>query len=114
MFSFNMNGINWRVIFVSPDSPVLEDRDGKLTVGCTDPITKRVYISNQLQGILFTKVLLHELCHCALVSYGLLDYIHIISRPEYWSEAEEFMCNLIADYSGEIQTIANKLRLSIH
>lgn len=52
------------------------------------------------------KVFIHELGHCALVSFNLLDDIHRMVKPEYWIEAEEWACNLLADYGFEIFSIA--------
>lgn len=111
---FKMNGIVWGIRKVRPDNPVLIDRTGRLTVACTDPITKRIYISDQLYGNEYSKVLMHELCHCTIISYGLLDYIHKAVKPEYWIDAEEFVCNIIADYGLEMQKIAERLSSLIH
>lgn len=52
------------------------------------------------------KILIHELGHCALVSYSLLDDIHKVVKPEYWIWAEEWVCNFIADYGTKIFSIA--------
>lgn len=106
MEKFMMNGIKWGIIFVEPDNPVLIDRTGKQTLACTDPITKRVYVSNRIDTELYLTVILHELAHCAMISYGLLDYIHEMVKPEYWIDAEEFICNFIADYGIGIITTA--------
>lgn len=57
-------------------------------------------------GALLMKVLIHELGHCALVSYSLLDDIHKVVKPEYWIWAEEWVCNFIADYGTKIFSIA--------
>lgn len=97
--SFNLNGIIWLILFVDPDSPILIDRTGTQTVACTDPITKRVYISNELRGPLLKRVMIHELGHCIMVSYHLLDDIHRMVKQEYWVEAEEFICNFVANYA---------------
>lgn len=114
MNNFNMNGIVWGLYFVEPDNPVLVDRTGRKTVACTDPVSKRVYISKQLSGEMLSKVLMHELCHCTMISYGLIDYIHKIVKPNHWIEAEEFMCNIIADYGLEMQNIAERISSFIH
>lgn len=45
------------------------------------------------------KVLLHELGHATMVSYGLLDDIYRMVKPEYQVEAEEWICNFLADYA---------------
>lgn len=100
--SFEMNGIEWSVIDVPKDSSLLIDRTGVLTVAVTDPLVHSVYISSEVTGSFRCKVLIHEICHCALVSYGLLSYIHHAVKPEYWIEAEEWLCNLMADYGGLI------------
>ena len=97
-----MNGYSWRVCFVDSNDPMLVDRTGELTVATTDPRTLRVYISNDLDGSFLTRVLIHELGHCAMFSFGLLDDIHRMVHPRYWVEAEEWVCNFIADYGMKI------------
>lgn len=93
-----MNGYSWRVCFVNPSDPMLVDRSGNLTLATTDPSTRCVYISNAIHGSSLTRVLIHELGHCAIYSFGLLHDIHRMTYPEYWIEAEEWVCNFIADY----------------
>ena len=106
MDGFTMNGYSWRVCFVDSDDPMLVDRTGELTVATTDPETLRVYISNSLDGSFLTRVLVHELGHCAMFSFGLLDDIHRMVHPRYWIEAEEWVCNFIADYGMKIFSVA--------
>ena len=101
-----MNGYSWRVCFVDSDDPMLVDRTGTLTVGTTDPVTLRVYISRDLDGSMLTRVLIHELGHCTMFSFGLLDDIHKMVHPRYWLEAEEWVCNFVADYGMKIFSIA--------
>lgn len=102
MFSFNMNGYRWHVRFCSPYSSMLIDRTGRLCLATTDPNTSTVYLSNSLAGAKLRTVLLHELGHCAMFSYGLLDEIHSVVDPSNWIEAEEWICNFLADYGDEI------------
>lgn len=97
-----MNGDLWHVKTVDPHHPELMDRTGKLCLATTNPIEYCLYLSNRLSGTLFARVLIHELGHCAMVSFHLLDEIHRIVPPEYWIEAEEFICNFIADYGLKI------------
>lgn len=97
-----MNGYLWRVCFVAPNDPMLVDRSGVLTVATTDPSTLCVYISNTLTGGFLTRVLIHELGHCALFSFNLIEDIHRMVYPEMWVEAEEWVCNFIADYGRTI------------
>lgn len=101
-----MNGYSWKAIFVKPNDPMLVDRTGTLTVATTDPSTLTVYISNAIHGEFLTRVLIHELGHCAIFSFNLLDDIHNLTYPDRWIEAEEWVCNFIADYGMTIYKAA--------
>ena len=104
-----MNGYLWHVRIVYPTHPMLVDRTDTQRVATTDPETMTVYISNELSGHFRNTVVIHELGHCAMISYDLLDDIHRMVRPEYWIEAEEFMCNFIADYGIQMYKIAYRV-----
>lgn len=104
-----MNGYLWHVEFVDPYDPILVDRTGTLTVATTDPETLSVYISNDLDKEFQFHVLIHELGHCALFSFGLLDDIHRVVYPPNWVEAEEWVCNFMADYGMTIFSIAYRV-----
>ena len=95
---FYMNGYLWRVYFVDPNSDLLVDRTGTLTLATTDPTTYCIYLSDQLVGRKLHTVLIHELGHCTMISFHLLDEIHRMVKPKYWIEAEEAVCNFIANY----------------
>lgn len=101
MTRFRMNGILWRITFVDPESSMLIDRTGVKTVATTDPVTKCVYLADNLNGNFLTKVIIHELGHCTMISYGLLDDIRSMVDEDYWIDVEEWVCNFIADY-GEM------------
>lgn len=103
-----MNGYVWRIIRVNPHSSYLIDRTNQMRVATTDPRTLCVYLSSDLEGEFLTTVLLHELGHCVIFSYGLLDDIHSVVDPKYWMEAEEWVCNFIADYGRQVFLIAKK------
>lgn len=109
MKSFYMNGDLWHVKIVGPYSPKLVDRTGKLTVATTDPVTFCVYLSDRLSGDFFNTVLIHELGHCAMISFNLIDYIRFHVPQKYWIDMEEFMCNFIADYGLKIFRTAYSL-----
>lgn len=100
--SFCFNGYQWNVKFVDPDSPALVDRTWNLRVATTDPTSGTVFLSTLLYGQFLNRVLVHELGHCMMFSYNLLPQIHRMVRPEYWIEAEEWVCNFIADYGWYI------------
>lgn len=109
MNTFVINGILWRVETVDPGSPYLIDRTRQYRLATTDPNTKCVYLSNKLRertDDLPQRVLIHELGHCVIFSYDLFDEIHEMVKPEYWIDAEEWICNFIADYGTMIFSIA--------
>lgn len=110
MYSFLMNGYLWSVRFVSPYSSKLIDRTGELRVATTDPEDLCVYLSSALSGDFLLKVLKHELVHCVIFSYGLLKDIHRYTYKELWVEAEESVCNFIANYGDEIIFLAKDIK----
>lgn len=104
-----MNGYLWRIQFVDSRDPMLMDRTGHQTVATTDPKTYTVYIDASLTQTFLIKVLIHELGHCALISYDLLEDIHRVVKPQYWIEAEEWLCNFIYDYGFRIFSVCYSL-----
>lgn len=99
---FYMNGLRWRVRFAYPTDPVLVDRTGSLTVAVTDPDSMTIYLSNELRGSFLTTVVLHELSHAMMISYGYLEQIHRYCKKRYWIDMEELIANLIAQQAKEI------------
>lgn len=95
---FYMNGDLWRVQFVPPQDDVLIDRTGNRTLGVSDYFTHIISIANNLHGELLNRVFIHELGHCVMFSYGLLPELHRMVKKRYWVDAEEFVCNILADY----------------
>lgn len=106
MDKFIMNGYLWHIEYVHPLDDRLIDREGHLTVATTDPDTMSVYLSDSLSGPFLNRVLIHELGHCVLFSFGLLNDIHRIVPRRNWIDAEEWVCNIIADYGMMIFSIA--------
>lgn len=92
------------------NSAYLVDRTGNLTVATTDPYDLTIYISSSIHGQFHDKVLVHELAHAVMLSYYLIDDIHSMVYPTYWMEAEEKVCNFIADYGFELFRIFGQLR----
>lgn len=109
MNSFIMNGYLWHIRRVHPNSSLLVDRTDKRTVATTDIDEQVINLSSRLEGDFMIRVLLHELGHCALFSYGLLDELHEMVYPEYWVDAEELICNILADYGLKIFATAFKI-----
>ena len=103
---FYLNGLVWKIRVVNHRNSMLMDRTGTFTVATTDPITKTIYLSSDLHDGMLVKVLIHELGHCAMISFNLLEDIHRMVKPEYWFEAEEWLCNFLSDYGFKIFSIA--------
>lgn len=97
---FTINGLRWRVRHVDSRHPSLIDRTGVRCLATTDPKTGTVYLDSSLSGPMLDRVLIHEIGHCVMVSYGLIDELARMVRPEYRIEAEEWVCNFIADYGN--------------
>lgn len=106
---FYVNGRAWNVIFVDANDSVLVDRTGEIRVATTDPVTSCVYLSNRLSGEFLRHVLMHELGHVFMISYGMLNQLHSMTIPRYWIDVEEWICNLIADNATDILSIGNDL-----
>ena len=109
MDSFFVNGYLWCVKRVPYSSPMLIEKTGTRTVATTDPIRRTVYLLDTLEGNFFNTVLLHELGHVVMFSYGLLDDIHRAVPRHLWIDAEEWVCNFIADYGLQIFQIASNV-----
>lgn len=92
-----INGVEWRVLLVSPFHPSLTRSDGAKILGCCDNVEQTIYIDNTLNDFYLKKVLCHELTHAAMFSYNIdLSY-----------EQEEVIADLIATYGQEIIYMTN-------
>lgn len=99
---FYMNGLRWNVRWTNPSNPILVDRTNALTVAVTDPDTMTIYLSDQLRGDFLTTVVLHELSHAMMISYGYLEQVHRYCKRRHWVDMEELIANLIAQQAKEI------------
>ena len=99
---FYMNGDWWSVRWTAPTDPILVDRTNVLTCAVTDPQTMTIYLSNKLRGEFLTRVVLHELSHAMMISYGYLEQIHGYCKKRHWVDMEELIANLIANQAKEI------------
>ena len=96
---YKINGITWYMIRVRSDSPMLMRSDGSITVGMCDRETQTIYVSDALHGRFLRKVLLHEICHSAMFSYGI--YMSV--------DQEELFCDLLSTYGDEIIAITDSV-----
>lgn len=108
MMPFVLNGIVWVPVAVEPDDCRLVDRTGHLRLATTDTSRCVVYVSRKLNGRDLQTVMTHEVAHCALWSYGLLDSLHGIVPEDSWVDVEEWACNLVADFGAEIIEAAGR------
>ena len=115
--SFAVNRIEWTLVPVEPDNTQLLYELGNYRLTITDfPKSKFTILRSGLWIVILTKtlkrsgkrksninkaigrdydirVLIHEICHCVLYSYGLLYDIHKADKKDYWILAEEWICN---------------------
>ena len=96
---YQINGKTWYIRLTRSDSPVLMRSDGSYTVGMCDRETQTIYISELLQGKFLRKVLIHEVCHSAMCSYGI----------DMSVEQEELFCDLVSTYGDKIIGIVDNI-----
>lgn len=102
MRPFVLNGDVWRPVLVDRDDPRLIDRTGTSRLATTDPSAMCVYLSNGLRGLDLEVVSTHEVGHCAMHSYGLLDSLHVVIPEDTWVDVEGWVCNYLANRGREI------------
>ena len=100
---FTINGILWRIHFVPPNSRNLMRSDGSMTFGVCDGLTHDIYISNAISDGFLRKVLIHEVCHSAMFSYGI--YLDL--------EQEELFCDLVSTYGDEIISVVDNVFMGL-
>ena len=81
---FEINGIQWDIVWEKPNSDNLKRSDGSITCAVTDWNDKCVYMSNMLRGGFMRKVLAHELVHCFCFSYEVYMPIEEEERLAIW------------------------------
>ena len=96
---FQLNGIEWEIVKVSPLCPALFRSDGSLSIGACDNNTRTIYINRNLTNNKLRKVLTHEITHAAMFSYKV--YMTV--------DQEELLADLIATYGGEIIDVTNRI-----
>lgn len=93
-----INGYRWNVVYTH-SRPDLSRSDGTLTLGVTDRNTMCIYIYDKLSEYMRRKVLIHELVHAWIFSYGI--YLDL--------EQEEFVCSFVDTYGTDIINKADEL-----
>lgn len=98
-----MNGIVWTVRFVNSNSLLLMRSNNTMTIGMCDISNHEICLSDKLYGAMLRKVLIHEVTHSAMASYGI----------DMSVEQEELFCSLVATYGDEIFGIVNDLFMAL-
>lgn len=94
----SINGYEWEVVYTSKSKDLMRS-DGSLTFGVTDRNLMCMFLSASLKGDLLRKVLLHELTHAFIFSYGY--YLTV--------EEEEFVCSFMDCYAYDLVSLTNNL-----
>lgn len=94
-----INGIDWRILLVSPNHPELTLPNGNQALGACNNNLKEVYVRDDLNNFYLKKVLCHELTHAAMFSYDV----------ELNKDQEELVADLISTYGYEIIYTTNSI-----
>lgn len=95
MRPFVINGEAWRVTRVSAGDPRLIDWTGTERVATTDPSSRTVYVNETLVPPLLDQVMLHEVAHAIVSSWGLRG------QGREWSGVDEWGAQLVERHSIE-------------
>ena len=96
---FTVNGNNWILQYVRPNSEELCRSDGVYTLGVTDNTTKTVTIADNLSDRMTDKVLCHELTHVYSFENGCHMDMH----------TEEIVADFLSLYGRDIVYMADDL-----
>lgn len=94
-----INNIIWNLYIVDSNDINLIRDDGGYTIGVTDWNQKAIFISKNIDYDKFKKVLMHEITHAFIFSYGFPIDIY----------AEECMCSFVENYAQQIINKTNEI-----
>lgn len=100
---FVINGIEWDMIFVNPNSDKLRRSDGSITHAVTDWNDRAVYVSTLPSGAFLRKIVCHELCHCFCFSFDIHMPI----------EQEEYLADWISRFGEDLIYLLDDLMRSV-
>ena len=100
---FTINGENWILQFVRPNSEELRRSDGVYTLGVTDDNTKTVTIASGMSDYMTNKVLCHELVHV----YSFENNCNIDIQTE------EIIADFMSLYGRDIIYIADSIMSNV-
>lgn len=102
-----INGEAWWVVRVPPGDPRLIDREGRPTVGTTDPTSRTIHLSASLSPPMLDRVLLHEVSHAVTMGYGILPSLTEAVKRGEAIRAEEWAAQLVENHGMEAAAIAS-------
>lgn len=100
---FTINGENWILQFVRPNSEELRRSDGVYTLGVTDNNAKTVSIARGMSDYMTNKVLCHELVHV----YSFENNCNIDIQTE------EIIADFMSLYGRDIIYIADSIMSNV-
>lgn len=94
-----MNGRRWHIVAVNGNSASLMRSDGSYALGMCDGNRRIIYVNSALHGAKLKKVLIHEITHACMFSYGI----------NLGLETEEVFCDLMATHGTRIIKTADRI-----
>lgn len=96
-----IKNIKWNIKYTN-NKEYLKRNNGTYTIGMCDVNNRTIYVYDKLEGVLLIDVLIHEITHAYIHSYG-----YILSEDE-----EEFLCEFVSKYSysilNNVEDVLNK------
>lgn len=102
MRPFVINGEAWGVTRVSAGDPRLIDWTGTERVATADPSSRTVYVNDMLVPPLLDQVMLHEVAHAIVSSWGMRG------SGTDWSNIDEWGAQLVERHSIEAINAASE------
>lgn len=84
------------------------DREGRRTVGTTDPLTRTICLSESLTPPMLDRVLLHEVSHAVAMSYGYLGELGRMVSIGDRIGVEEWAAQLMENHAIESAVLASE------
>lgn len=103
-----ISGDVWRVIRVPAGDPRLIDREGRRTVGTTDPVSRTIHLSDALAPPALDMVLMHEVAHAITMSHGLLESLGYMVQDGDRIGVEEWAAQLVENHALEASALASE------
>lgn len=97
-----INNLEWDVFFVPREHNKLDD-DGIPCLGKAYFNDLQIYFDKNVAENLMRQVVIHELTHAFLFSYG----VHVECNDDY--DTEEAVCDFCGAYFDKIRKAANKI-----